>query len=219
MTDTLLPCPFCGSEAASDNGFSPCESVTYAWCKNPECHLHLIGDAGLSPEEWNTRAPALPAQVQGWQWVPVNWNGLLERVRLTDDESKHHGSGATYWNNAVFLCQTTIRDALAAAPQQPVQEPVQATAELEQVQGWSLVKVNGAFKTLVRALDRADRKGYLADALIEPWEEFDYAYVYAAAPQSSDDFPGMWHESDLSGGATDCVQPSDDVVKDAGEKK
>ena len=88
MNDTLLPCPFCGSEAASDNGFSPCESVTYAWCKNPECHLHLIGDAGLSPEEWNTRAPALPAQVQGWQMVmpPSPYCPELREEMLTDYE-------------------------------------------------------------------------------------------------------------------------------------
>lgn len=44
---------------------------------------------------------------------------LLESVRLGDDEAKPHGSGATYWNNAVFACQVAIRDALAAAPAQP----------------------------------------------------------------------------------------------------
>lgn len=44
---------------------------------------------------------------------------LLESVRLGDDEAKPHGSGATYWNNAVLVCQVAIRDALAAAPAQP----------------------------------------------------------------------------------------------------
>ena len=44
---------------------------------------------------------------------------LLESVRLGDDEAKPHGSGATYWNNAVLACQVAIRDALAAAPAQP----------------------------------------------------------------------------------------------------
>lgn len=49
---------------------------------------------------------------------------LLESVRLGDDEAKPHGSGATYWNNAVLACQVAIRDALAAAP----------TVKAEQVQ-------------------------------------------------------------------------------------
>ena len=44
--------------------------------------------------------------------------GLLEQVRLNDDEAKPHGSGATYWNNAVIACQVAIRDALADHAQQ-----------------------------------------------------------------------------------------------------
>lgn len=52
---------------------------------------------------------------------------LLESVRLGDDEAKPHGSGATYWNNAVLACQVAIRDALDAAPAQPA---------AQQDQGW-----------------------------------------------------------------------------------
>ena len=63
--------------------------------------------------------------------------------------------------------------------------------------GWQLVKVNDAFDTLVNALERADRKGYLADSLIEPWEAFDYEYVAAtpkAEPQLvSDEVPCSTH--------------------------
>lgn len=60
----LKPCPFCGSEARSDNGFSPAESIVYAWCSNNECALHLIDDCGFTPETWNTRTPS-PAGVDG----------------------------------------------------------------------------------------------------------------------------------------------------------
>ena len=44
---------------------------------------------------------------------------VLERVRLSDEESKRHGNGSTYWNNAVLACQIAIRDELAAATAQP----------------------------------------------------------------------------------------------------
>jgi hypothetical protein len=55
MTDDLKPCPFCGSAAKSDNGFLPCESVTYAWCSNQDCSLCTI-EFGFTVEQWNTRA-------------------------------------------------------------------------------------------------------------------------------------------------------------------
>jgi hypothetical protein len=55
-TDTvkLKPCPFCGSSAKSDNGFSPCESVTYAWCSNQDCSLCTI-EFGFTVDEWQAR--------------------------------------------------------------------------------------------------------------------------------------------------------------------
>lgn len=55
MTEDLKPCPFCGSAAKSDNGFLPCESVTYAWCSNQDCSLCTI-EFGFTVEQWNTRA-------------------------------------------------------------------------------------------------------------------------------------------------------------------
>lgn len=57
---------------------------------------------------------------------------LLESVRLGDDEAKPHGSGATYWNNAVLACQVAIRDALAAAPTLKA-EQVQASETNDQI--------------------------------------------------------------------------------------
>lgn len=55
---SLLGCPFCGSPAQSDNGFLPCESLTYVWCSNDECYLSPIGrdERLFDPEWWNTRA-------------------------------------------------------------------------------------------------------------------------------------------------------------------
>lgn len=44
---------------------------------------------------------------------------LLGRVKLTDEEARHHHQcGATFWNDAVLACQVAIRDALAARDKQ-----------------------------------------------------------------------------------------------------
>ena len=63
-------------------------------------------------------APVSEAKAQGVVLDGSQLAGLLEQVRLDDDEAKPHGSGATYWNNAVVACQVAIRDALAAPVQQ-----------------------------------------------------------------------------------------------------
>ena len=77
-------------------------------------------------------APATPA-AQGAVPEGERLAELLESVRLGDDEAKPHGSGATYWNNAVLACQVAIRDALAA-PAHPAerqsQEEVQRLRQL-----------------------------------------------------------------------------------------
>lgn len=60
MNTELKPCPFCGSHAESANGFSPCESITFAWCSNPDCRLNDV-DIGITPEEWNQRVQPVSA--------------------------------------------------------------------------------------------------------------------------------------------------------------
>lgn len=63
-------------------------------------------------------APVSEAKAQGVALDGSQLAGLLEQVRLDDDEAKLHRSGAAYWNNAVIACQVAIRDALAAPVQQ-----------------------------------------------------------------------------------------------------
>lgn len=46
MNDKLLPCPFCGGEADTDNH--------YAKCSNPDCIVGVFGRS-ISIEAWNTR--------------------------------------------------------------------------------------------------------------------------------------------------------------------
>lgn len=48
----LERCPFCGSEAKTDNGFMPLESIEYVWCSNTDC---VLNDVLITRNEWNTR--------------------------------------------------------------------------------------------------------------------------------------------------------------------
>ena len=54
----MLPCPFCGSIPVVESGFSPMESIHYAWCSNEDCELSPVGrdERLFSIDWWNTRA-------------------------------------------------------------------------------------------------------------------------------------------------------------------
>lgn len=96
-------------------------------------------------------APVSEAKAQGVALDGSQLAGLLEQVRLDDDEAKPHGSGAAYWNNAVIACQVAIRDALAAPVQQvsvPDDEAVMAKAR--ELFGWAYGL--GGFSDAVRDL-------------------------------------------------------------------
>ena len=58
ISDILLPCPFCGSDPETDNGFAPLESIYYVWCSNPDCELSPAGrdERLFDIKWWNTRA-------------------------------------------------------------------------------------------------------------------------------------------------------------------
>ena len=92
MTE-LLSCPFCGSPAKSDNGFSPAESITYAWCSNTECQLHSV-DVGMTPADWNQRA--LPKVDPQPPTVSVTWHESPESVHRAMWEEVAVAEGMTY---------------------------------------------------------------------------------------------------------------------------
>lgn len=50
--------------------------------------------------------------------------------------------------------------------------------------GQRLIQVNATFDALMNALERADRKGYMPDAIAEEWEAFDYVHVTVPASQA-----------------------------------
>lgn len=103
--------PDCDRSACGDFSPGPCD--------NPDCSARRDRMVG---------APA--AKAQGVALDGSQLAGLLEQVRLDDDEAKPHGSGATYWNNAVIACQVAIRDALADHAQQVSVPDVSAMARI-----------------------------------------------------------------------------------------
>ena len=92
-SEELKLCPFCGSPAKSDNGFSPAESITYAWCSNTECQLHSV-DVGMTPADWNQRA--LPKVDPQPPTVSVTWHESPESVHRAMWEEVAVAEGMTY---------------------------------------------------------------------------------------------------------------------------
>ena len=92
-SEELKLCPFCGSPAKSDNGFSPAESITYAWCSNTECQLHSV-DVGMTPSDWNRRA--LPNVDPQPPTVSVTWYESPDSVHRAMWEEVAVAEGMTY---------------------------------------------------------------------------------------------------------------------------
>ena len=77
--------------------------------------------------------------------------------------------------------------ALQATEAQPVQEPTPNAPP-----SYKLIAVNG-FDELIQALERADRKGYLPDAMADEWAAFDWQAPVAAPPQPVPLSDEQWH--------------------------
>lgn len=104
MTSELKRCPFCGSEAKSDNGFLPCESVEYAWCSNQNCSLCTI-EFGFTVEEWNQRA------------IHSNTDEVLDALiayHKAYDENPHLGPRGSAIDQAFIKARAAIAKATKA---------------------------------------------------------------------------------------------------------
>jgi hypothetical protein len=107
----LLPCPFCGSDAKSDNGFSPCESITYAWCGNQDCSLCTI-EFGFTVEEWNHRA-ASKAGAALSEAAPDLFEALMAYHKAYD-ENPHLGPRGSAVDQAFIKARAAIEKATGA---------------------------------------------------------------------------------------------------------
>ena len=92
-TEELLNCPLCGAPAKADNGFAPCESITYAFCMSRECPLSSV-DVGITTDVWNQRAAQKvdpnPPQVS------ITWHESPESVHRAMWEESAIDAGLTY---------------------------------------------------------------------------------------------------------------------------
>jgi hypothetical protein len=109
MSELLKPCPFCGSTAKSDNGFSPCESVTYAWCSNQDCSLCTI-EFGFTVEEWNRRTTL--------HEYAINLEILeaLKAYHRAYDENPHLGPRGSAVDQAFIKARAAIAKATGSPP-------------------------------------------------------------------------------------------------------
>ena len=116
----LLPCPFCGSPAHKGSGFSPLESVTYAYCSNNNCALHDV-DLGFTPGTWNMRdSSAQSTDAMKVKEALLRAKADLEAAR----DYIGHREGTPYG-----ILQTLQKiDAVLAAPSPAALDPVTVEA-------------------------------------------------------------------------------------------
>ena len=98
---------------------------------------------------------------------------LLHELEIVRDAR----AGEENWNrlNAADEALAAVLAEAEEAPQ-PVAEPPQ---------GWTAMHVKtDTWEAFIDAMDRAERKGYLPDAVVSEWLAFDYMEAPAADPQS-----------------------------------
>lgn len=77
MSDTLLPCPFCGSSASD---VTPWHSGSAVTCDNDDCGAEVSSDGSDAAEHWNARAaaPSAPLPVGEDRAVDAAWTPEIE---------------------------------------------------------------------------------------------------------------------------------------------
>jgi hypothetical protein len=154
-----------------------------------------------SPEQADVEAirDALTDMLAGWKYIR-GFHGDL------------YGVG---WDRAQEKAERAILaiDRLAAVARQPQppdvhlaqaqgHAPAARTAnERSLPDGWQVIAVNEAFDKLMSALDRAERKGYMPDAMADEWGEFQWK------PHTCPDAFALW--VDEVSGATPTGVPQD----------
>ena len=104
----LLPCPFCGEQPETDDGFEPLKSATYVLCVNQDCPAYT-SDFMCLPEEWNTR------------YTP-KMNNIESMAREV--------AGATYQhcpNNPYFSCEKAALEMAKRMTEGHVLVPIEPT--------------------------------------------------------------------------------------------
>lgn len=91
------------------------------------------------------------------------------------DETGAEGANALaheVWSAAQRAPGEGIEDAVQRIAAILSRSPAMGAEAVAMPVGWKLVRVNGHFDALIAALERAESKGYLPDAVREEWENF-----------------------------------------------
>lgn len=128
-------------------------------------------DAKIEVLAWPslTGGPAAAPQSGPMPFDAFQIRSLTSRASSTGDA--HELSGDGIYRLAQMLWQSF---AASQATEQP--RPKSSTETTRPApDDWVLVRVNDQFDRLMDALERADRKGYMPDAMADAWAAFDYA--------------------------------------------
>lgn len=120
---------------------------------------------------------------------PAPVPGLTETVDALMAFADEYAAAMDETRSDFEVERKTLLDALTATLSLPKPEAAEPAPPIERVDalGFRAVYVNEGFEALMEALSRADRKGYLPDAMVDEWEAFDYRTVLPAEPQESVD--------------------------------
>ncbi|WP_430229622.1 hypothetical protein [Paraburkholderia tropica] len=128
----------------------------------------LASDTAGAPSDMPDELPGADQD-----WATIDPSVAFHLIERHADNWAHAGQLMELWRSAV-----NARDAAAAQPDERAALPA----------GWKLVRVNQHFDALIEALEHAESKGYLPDALKEEWASFacdENVDARAAAPQAA----------------------------------
>lgn len=96
-------------------------------------------------------------------------------VRKQQIDQKLATTGATAYERLLHYELSRLQSAVLADAAALASSPVAQQKGVDLEPGWKLIAVNAQFNDLMDNLDRAQRKGYMPDAISEEWEAFDWS--------------------------------------------
>jgi Lar family restriction alleviation protein len=164
---SLLPCPFCGGADIQRGRAAIGERPTFhTYCNSCEAGTQGHPTREASDAAWNRRATP-----QADAAPIINGHAINDLFLKWSEWTTELGEAISRKNIDGFVSE--LRAAIAAGG---AQEAVAMPA------GWKLIRVNEHFDALIAALERAESKGYLPDAMADEWANFACDENTYAAP-------------------------------------
>jgi hypothetical protein len=161
-------------------------AVVAAWLREHRACWEGIGQSDVQ-EVWEKLNEKLASRtggmsvdaiaVQGAEWKHLFWE--VARALKCLPSSFTDGNEHVLKKAAKLQAMESAMFAAAQAPKVAESESHPAPVQ----EGWKTIQVNSAFDALMTALDRAERKGYLPDAMSDEYEAFDYRDALTGEPK------------------------------------